>query len=299
MSSRACAKLAAACGRLRHGLEIRLMPELPEVETIRRRLEPALTGRRIAAASICDARLTRPEPPAAVASVLVGKRVAGLARRGKYLVLELGDAALAMHLRMTGSFALLGSNTGEDPSHARATLVLDDGARVVYRDVRRFGTWLLGGPPEVARYLDERLGPEPLGTSFTRAWLARSLGGRTAPIKAILLDQRVVAGLGNIYADEALWRARLCPLQPAGSLGSAQVGALRRAIRAALRRGIACQGASLRDYVDPGGRPGAMQDEFVVYGRAGEPCLRCGSPIAKERVAGRGSCFCTACQVGA
>lgn len=275
----------------------RLVPELPEVETIRRRLEPALSGRRIEAAFISDARLTRPEPPDGVASALVGERVARVSRRGKYLVIEFdGSSQLVVHLRMTGSFALLPDDAEEGPSHARATLMLDDGARVVYRDVRRFGTWLLADRADVNRYLGERLGPEPLEASFTRDWLAESLHGRTASIKAILLDQHVVAGLGNIYADEALWRARLSPLRPAGSLGITEVAALRRAMRAALRRGIVRQGASVRDYRDPDGRAGAMQDEFAVYGRASEPCPRCASPIAKTRVAGRGTWYCTTCQ---
>ena len=296
-STSSAARTRARCRRPRSGPEASNVPELPEVETIRRRLEPALGGRRIERAIISDARLTRPEPPGVVAEAIVGERVAALLRRGKYLVVDFdGPAQLVVHLRMSGSFALTPSDADGDPSHSRATLTLDDGARVVYRDVRRFGTWLLADRAKVERYLEQRLGPEPLERSFTREWLARSLHGRSAPIKAILLDQQVAAGLGNIYADEALWRAQLGPLRPAGSLDEAEVAALRRGIRAALRRGIVRQGATLRDYRDPDGRVGGMQDEFAVYGRGGEPCLRCASPIAKTRVAGRGTWYCTACQ---
>jgi formamidopyrimidine-DNA glycosylase len=173
---------------------------------------------------------------------------------------------------------------------------LDNGSDVAYRDVRRFGTWRLLEPAEVDPYLRVRLGPEPLQPGFTSAWLGARLANRRAPVKAALLDQRTVAGLGNIYADEALWRARLSPFTPAGELDSAALRRLPRAIRAALRQGIARQGATLRDYRRPGGEEGAMQHEFHAYGRTGEPCDRCGTPIEKWRVAGRGTWFCPRCQ---
>jgi formamidopyrimidine-DNA glycosylase len=264
------------------------LPELPEVETIRVALEPLLTGRRIVRAQILDERLTRPEPPDAVAQQLAGERIAAVGRRGKYLLLRFDSGrVLLVHLRMTGSF-----RTGPD-LHTRATLELDDGSELVYRDIRRFGTWLLLDSEDVEPYLGERLGPEPLERSFGLARLA----GRRAPVKAAILDQRAVAGLGNIYADEALWRARIHPLRPAGSLDEDELGRLRRGIRDALRMGIARQGATLRDYAAPDGVSGSMQREFKVYGRAGEPCDRCGTPIEKIRVAGRGTWFCPSCQV--
>jgi formamidopyrimidine-DNA glycosylase len=267
------------------------LPELPEVETVRARLAPLLAGRTLERVDIRDERLTRPFDPVLVASELEGERVAEVERRGKYLVLRLGTGrALLVHLRMTGSFR------GEETAHTRAVIELDDGTRIVYRDVRRFGTWLLLEPGEVETYLDARLGAEPLSRGFGPRALARALEGRRAPIKAALLDQRTVAGLGNIYVDEALWRARVHPLRPARELDADQVRVLHRAIRAALRMGIARQGATLRDYAQPDGRRGAMQHEFKVYGRGGEPCDRCGTPIEKIKLGGRGTWYCPSCQ---
>jgi formamidopyrimidine-DNA glycosylase len=273
------------------------VPELPEVETIRLRLEPALAGRRLDAVTILDPRLTAPVAPAVVAEKLVGERIRAVGRRGKYLVFHLSSGHhLLVHLRMTGSF-LLGTNgtLGADP-YRRAVVRLDDGSDVAYRDVRRFGTWLLLEGSELDEYLARRLGPEPLERRFTPARLGRALDGRRAPIKAVLLDQRAVAGIGNIYADEMLWRARLHPLRPASDLDGGEVRALHRALRAALRAGLARQGATLRDYRDPAGNAGSMQDEFKVYGRGGQPCARCRAPIDRVRVAGRSSWFCPACQ---
>jgi formamidopyrimidine-DNA glycosylase len=273
------------------------VPELPEVETIRTGLAPVLTGRRIEAVRVFDARLTRPEPPEEVEARLTGQRVANVLRRGKYLILELSSGDhLLVHLRMTGSFRY-GEPDGlaSDP-YRRAVVSLDDGSDVAYRDVRRFGTWLVVERDELGGYLDTRLGPEPFAPAFTAARLATSLAGRRAPVKAVLLDQRVVAGVGNIYADEALWRARISPERGGLSLGPGEVKALHRSLRAALRAGIARQGATLRDYRDPSGASGGMQDEFRVYGRDGEPCPRCGATIAKTRVGGRGTWFCPVCQ---
>ena len=271
------------------------MPELPEVETIRSRLAPALAGRRFERVEILDSRLTRPEAPEAVAAELVGERVADVRRRGKYLVLAFESGRhLLVHLRMTGGFQH--PAPGEHDSHRRAIVSLDDGSLLAYRDVRRFGTWLLLEPGELDGYLAARIGGEPLEAAFTTAALVRALEGRRAPIKAALLDQRAVAGVGNIYADEALWRARVHPLRPAGELDRAEVAAVRRGVRKALELGIARQGATLRDYRDPDGRRGRMQTAFRVYGRDGEPCERCGTPIEKTRAAGRGTWFCPSCQ---
>lgn len=267
------------------------MPELPEVETIRAQLALRLEGRRLVSVEILDPRLTRPFDLFEVAEELEGDRIATVERRGKYLVMRLESGlALLVHLRMTGSFGF------EPASHERAVLELDDGSRLVYRDVRRFGTWLVLGGVEVDPYLAGRNGPEPLGRGFTVVWLGGRLAVRRAPLKAVLLDQRVVAGLGNIYADEALWRARLNPLRPARDLSQDEVRRLQRAIRTVLRVGIERQGSTLRDYAAPDGSSGAMQEEFRVYGRYGEPCLRCRSPIAKARVGGRGTWFCPRCQ---
>jgi formamidopyrimidine-DNA glycosylase len=272
------------------------MPELPEVETVRRRLEPVLVGRRFDRVEILDPRLTRPEDPLAVAVELVGERVAAVDRRGKYLIVRFESGrALLVHLRMTGNLLHVVGRLEDDP-HRRAVVELDDGTVLAYRDVRRFGTWLLAEPGLAEPYLDARLGREPLAQAFTTKRLSEALAGRRAPVKAAILDQRRLAGVGNIYADEALWRARIHPLRPAGELDEDELRALRRGIRAALNAGIERQGATLRDYRTPDGGSGRMQHEFKVYGREGQPCERCGRPIEKIRAAGRGTWFCPNCQ---
>jgi formamidopyrimidine-DNA glycosylase len=269
------------------------MPELPEVETVRRALEPHVVGRRFEHVQIDDPRLVRPFDPAQIAAELEGERVAALERRGKYLIVRFESGrVLLIHLRMTGSLRHAPRGSLADDAHRRAVVNLDDGSDVAYRDVRRFGTWLLLEPDEVEPYLTERLGGEPLDRSFTKQRLAERLAGRRAPLKGALLDQRTVAGLGNIYVDEALWRARLHPLRPAGELDDDEVARLTRAIKEALRAGVASQGATLRDYSTPDGGRGRMQERFRVYGREGEPCPRCGTPIEKIRVAGRGTYYC-------
>jgi formamidopyrimidine-DNA glycosylase len=244
------------------------VPELPEVETVRDRLAPSLVGRRFEQVEILDPRLVRPFESAAVAAELEGERVQAVERRGKYLIVRFESGrSLLIHLRMTGSLRHASPGTLADDPYRRAVVRLDDGSDVAYRDVRRFGTWLLVEQGELDPYLALRLGGEPLERGFTAAKLGRRLESRRAPVKAALLDQRTIAGMGNIYADEALWRA-----------------------------GIARQGATLRDYTQPDGRRGRMQEEFKVYGRAGEPCDRCGTPIEKIRVAGRGTWYCPKCQ---
>ena len=272
------------------------MPELPEVETVRRRLAPVLEGRTLARVQIADSRLTRPLDPLEVAGELEGERVALVDRRGKYLIVRFESGrALLVHLRMTGSFLHSADGLGDD-AHRRAVVRLDDGSDVAYRDVRRFGTWLLLEPDEVEAYVDARVGREPLADAYKTKHLAEKLHRRRAPIKAAILDQRTVAGVGNIYADEALWRARIHPLTPAEALGPDEVKALYRGIRDALRAGIRRQGSTLRDYRLPNGEEGGAQHEFKVYGRGGEPCNRCGTPIDKTRVAGRGTWYCPSCQ---
>jgi formamidopyrimidine-DNA glycosylase len=273
------------------------MPELPEVETIRSQLEPALVGRRLERVVIHDERVTRPFAPEGVAAELEGERIQSLDRRGKYLIVRFESGrVLLIHLRMTGTMTHApGGISGDDP-HRRAVVSLDDGSDVAYRDVRRFGTWLLLERDEIVPYLEARLGEEPLHGGFMPHTLAERLAGRRAPIKAALLDQRTLAGMGNIYAVEALWHARIHPLRPAGELAVEDVATLHRGVRAALEAGVARQGATLRDYRTPDGARGSMQDEFNAYGRTGEPCPRCGTPIEKIRVAGRGTWYCPRCQ---
>jgi formamidopyrimidine-DNA glycosylase len=273
------------------------MPELPEVESVRRQLEPALVGRSFEHVTIDDPRLVRPYDPAEVAAELVGECVAAVERRGKYLIVRFESGrVLLIHLRMTGSLLHAPGGSLPDDPHRRAVVKLDDGSDVAYRDVRRFGTWLLLEPGEAGPYLGARVGDEPLDALFTAARLGERLAGRRTSLKAALLDQRTLAGMGNIYVDEALWRARLNPLRPAAGLDRAELRRLHRAIRSALEQGLARQGSTLRDYRLPNGGGGSMQDEFRVYGRGGEPCDRCGTPIARTHVAGRTTWFCPTCQ---
>jgi formamidopyrimidine-DNA glycosylase len=273
------------------------VPELPEVESVRRELAPLLQGRRLERVEIADERLTRPFDPDEVARSLKGERVFVLDRRGKYLIVRFDSGrALLIHLRMTGSLRHAAAGMLPDDPYRRAVVGLDDGSELAYRDVRRFGTWLLLEPAEVEAYIDARVGREPLEPSFRARDLATRLVRRRASIKAAILDQRTVAGVGNIYADEALWRARIHPLREARTLDARELQALHRGIRRALEHGIARQGSTLADYRLPSGEPGRMQDEFRVYRRTGEPCERCGTPIEKLRVAGRGTWYCPTCQ---
>ena len=274
------------------------MPELPEVETVRRRLAPLLEGHVLEHVEITDPRLTRPHDPFETARELEGERVREVGRRGKYLIVRFESGrALLIHLRMTGSLRHAPKGTLPDDPHRRAVVRLDDESDVAYRDVRRFGTWLLLEPSEVESYLETKVGPEPLGRAYRATDLAARLAGRRAPVKAALLDPRTVAGVGNIYADEARWRARVHPLTPAAELTPDEVKVVHEAVRAVLNAGIRRQGSTLRDYQLPDGSSGTAQDRFKVYGREGSPCARCGTPIDKIRVAGRGTWYCPACQV--
>jgi formamidopyrimidine-DNA glycosylase len=273
------------------------VPELPEVETIRAGLEPSLIGRTLEQVDISDPRLTRPHEPREIAAELEGETVEALDRRGKYLVVRFETGrVLLIHLRMTGSLLLVrDGNSVEDP-YRRAVVRLDNGSDVAYRDVRRFGTWLLLEPGEVEAYLASRVGEELLERRLSAKALQPALERRRAPIKAVLLDQRVFPGVGNIYADEALWWAQIHPLRPAASLDRAELQLLLRGVRKSLQHGIARQGATLRDYRGADGRAGSMQNEFRVYGRADEPCARCGTAIEKTRAGGRGTWYCPNCQ---
>jgi formamidopyrimidine-DNA glycosylase len=272
------------------------MPELPEVETIRRQLAPKLAGRRIVAAEVIDPLWCAPADPRDIEAELRGRRIVGLGRRGKYLVMEIEvDRFLVMHLRMTGN--LLWVDAGEDPPYLRFRLFLEEGERILFVDLRRFGTGIvLHGRPALDDYLDARLGPEPLDPSFTPESLRHLAAGRRAPVKAFLLDQARIAGIGNIYADEALFRAGIHPLKPAGRLRRPEFERLHEGIVAALEAGIESFGASIDRYRDANGARGSMQDRFLVHRREGMACPRCGAPVTKLRAAGRGTYICPRCQ---
>ncbi len=271
------------------------MPELPEVETIRRHLAPKVQGRRLARIEISDPRWCAPLGPTEVAAAVEGRRVDALARRGKYLVWDLEeDVYLLMHLRMTGTLLY---DAEPDVLYRRVLFALNDGHALSFCDPRRFGTGeLVLGRPARDAFFAARLGIEPLSGELTGERLRALARGRRAPVKAFLLDQRRVAGVGNIYADEALFRARIHPLRPAGALKRPQLEALADAIRATLQAGLAAGGASIDDFRHPDGVAGAFQNEFLVHLRAGEPCPRCGSEIVKFVAAGRGTYACERCQ---
>jgi formamidopyrimidine-DNA glycosylase len=271
------------------------MPELPEVETIRRQLAPYVEGRTITSVEILDDRWTRPESPLEVERRLRDAPILRLSRSGKYLIMELaGDDYLLMHLRMTGAVLV---DPPVEPPHTRVRFRLDGGRRLVYVDPRRFGTGhLLSGIALRDAYLAKRIGIEPFSAAFTTEHLFRLTRGRRAPIKSFVLDQRRVAGVGNIYADEALFMAGIHPLRPAGRLTRAQLERLRAAIEQALQAGIDAKGASIDDFRHVDGARGSFQDRFLIHRRAGQPCARCGATVRKLIVGGRGTYVCEHCQ---
>ncbi len=280
------------------------MPELPEVETIRRQLAPALEGRRLQHVQVLDPRWCEPAPPAAVADALDGRRIQALGRRGKYLIASVeDDIHLVMHLRMTGNLLLVPvAEDAEDRPHLRVRFELGrvrgrPAERLLFVDVRRFGTGdVLLGSDALAEYFASRLGVEPLSPDFTAEAVRALARGRKQPVKAFLLNQERIAGVGNIYADEALYRARIHPLRPVGTLKRSQIEALREGVVESLELGIDSKGASIDDYRHVDGAQGSFQDRFLVHLREGEPCLRCGTRIQKLRAAGRGTYVCPSCQ---
>jgi formamidopyrimidine-DNA glycosylase len=269
------------------------MPELPEVETIRRHLAPVVEGATVERIEVLDPRWCEPAPPEELAAAVDGRRVERLVRRGKWLTWELEDEVhLVMHLRMTGNLIL-----AREAPYMRVRIDLSSGDRVLFTDPRRFGTGvaLLG---DAARddYFSTRVGVEPLDPEFTPEALRAMATGRRQPVKAFLLTQERVAGVGNIYADEALFRARVHPLRPVGTLRRPQLAALRDAVVESLNAGIDAKGASIDDFRNPDGSKGVFQDRFLVHLREGEPCVRCGRAIKKMRAAGRATYVCEGCQ---
>jgi formamidopyrimidine-DNA glycosylase len=273
------------------------MPELPEVETIRRQLEPEIVGRRIESLEILDPRWTEPVAARKVEEACRGRLIEAIGRRGKYLLLGLeSDRWLVMHLRMTGNLVLAAGYDGVEPRFLRVVIRLDDGRRLLFTDARRFGTGVVVEGDQLEDYLRPRAGIEPLSDALTADALGELAAGRRAPLKSFLMVQTGIAGLGNIYADEALWRARLHPLSPAGSMRPENWEALRAGIVATLETGLANGGASIDDYRDARGEQGTMQDEFMVHAREGLPCPRCGETIRRIVLAGRSTYFCPGCQ---
>jgi len=271
------------------------VPELPEVETIRRDLEPLVTGRTITGVEVDPATLPLLAGTTfdVLESNLVGRTIKSLGRRGKYLLFELDDGRwFVAHLRMTGRLVWRPHNAPPE-QYQRARLMLDNGCDLRWSDLRKFGTW------RIYDRLDDllaKLGPEPIDENFDLRTFRAALAGRTAPVKAVLLDQRRMAGLGNIYVDEALFQARIRPDTPADELSSAAVKRLHQAVRDVLERGIEYRGASFRDYVDGQGNQGQQHMYVQVFRRDGKPCYTCGTIIQKTDVGGRGTHFCPRCQ---
>ena len=269
------------------------MPELPEVETTRRGLAPYVVGRSIAAVEVREPRLRWPVPKT-LPSKLAGQRIDALERRGKYLLFGTRAGTLLVHLGMSGSLRYLADPPAHGP-HDHVDLVLAGGGCLRFNDPRRFGSWLLTSTPD-SHPLLKPLGPEPLSSEFTADYLADACRGRRVAIKPHLMNGRIVVGVGNIYANEALYRAGIHPLRAAGRIARARFAPLVDSIRAVLTDALEEGGTTLRNYVDGEGNPGYFRQSLNVYERAGEPCKRCGQPIRERVVGQRATYFCTACQ---
>ncbi|HEX8981202.1 MAG TPA: bifunctional DNA-formamidopyrimidine glycosylase/DNA-(apurinic or apyrimidinic site) lyase [Ktedonobacterales bacterium] len=271
------------------------MPELPEVEYVARQLRATLPGRRFTDVEIRWERSIEGMAPEEFRAEVIGQTVTQVGRRAKYLLLTLDDGRLLIvHRRMSGNLLLTAANAPE-PLYARVLFTLDDGRRLIYSDPRKFGRIALAAPDALPTRFND-LGPEPLEADFTPDALAARLAGRKTAIKATLLNQTVVAGLGNIYADEALFRARIHPLRPAGALTEDEVARLHAGVQGALTTGIAHGGTTFGRHRDIYDEAGVNLEHVEVYRRAGQPCLRCGAPIERIIVAQRSTHFCPQCQ---
>lgn len=267
------------------------MPELPEVETIRRRLAASLSGLIVRRLDVVDTTVSV-QSEDELRTLVVGRCLRCLRRRGKYLIFDFGATLLIVHLRMTGQLLFEAEDSTRRP---RCVMTFDSGTDLYFYDTRRFGrVWGLASDEESSFFA--KLGVEPLSAEFTPTLLRQLLHGRRTPLKAFLLDQRHIAGMGNIYADEALFRARLYPLRAAGSVGVSEAQRLHAAIQAVLRLGIDHEGASVESFIDPAGARGSFQKILNVYQRTGEPCRVCGTPVERIIVSGRSTHSCPRCQ---
>ena len=270
------------------------MPELPEVEITKRGLAAHLTGLTIADAVIRNGSLRWPIPRN-LPRLLRGQKIRSLKRRAKYLLMDCGSGTLILHLGMSGSLRILPANTPPD-KHDHFDLVLSNGTLMRLRDPRRFGAVLWHSGDPATHPLLAELGPEPLEKDFNARYLYQATRGRSASIKQCIMDSRIVVGVGNIYANEALFRAGIRPQLAAGKLSLPRCARLVEEIRTTLNEAIKQGGSSLRDFVDTSGNPGYFQQNYWVYGRAGEPCRRCGATIKQARQGQRSSFYCGSCQ---
>jgi formamidopyrimidine-DNA glycosylase len=273
------------------------VPELPEVETIVADLRPHLDGRTIVTCELLFPSIVRHPEPEEFIDAIAGRRIESVGRRGKFIIIGLGgELLLVVHLGMTGQLRLLGADSPVE-KHTHAIFTLDDGRHLRYRDPRRFGRLLLGTEQALLQSKTlPRLGPEPIDPGFAAEELYRRLRGRRTSLKAVLLDQASIAGVGNIYADESLHRARLRPDRLAGSVSLKSAQRLHDSLRESLQVAIANRGSSVDTYRDAWGEVGGQQEKLLVYGRAGEPCFTCGRPLSVIRLAGRTTVFCRRCQ---
>jgi formamidopyrimidine-DNA glycosylase len=269
------------------------MPELPEVETTRAGLAPCLEGRRVRSVLLRRPDLRWPIPPE-VTERLPGQRIAAVRRRAKYLLLDTDAGSVLLHLGMSGSLRVLPAKTPVR-AHDHADLALDSGRVLRFNDPRRFGC-LLWQPAGETHALLRDLGPEPLSEAFDGDYLFERSRGRTAPVKTFLMDQKVVVGVGNIYAAEALFAAGISPLRAAGRVSRERYRALAADERRILARAIARGGTTLRDFIAPDGAPGYFEQELSAYGRGGAPCPRCGRPLKQAMIGQRASVWCGHCQ---
>lgn len=269
------------------------MPELPEVETTRRGIAPHLVGRRIEALTVRNRALRWPVSRALPGRVR-GQRVEGVRRRAKYLLIGTEPGELIVHLGMSGSLRVLGRGTAPR-AHDHVDLELDSGQVLRFNDPRRFGCWLWQ-PRGRTHAVLAGLGPEPLEEGFDGDLLWKLAQGRRAPVKNFLMDQRVVVGVGNIYAAEALFRAGIDPRRAAGRVSRERYAALADAVRAILAHAIERGGTTLRDFLAPDGEPGYFEQELLAYGRGGEPCRQCGTPLRELAIGQRASVWCPRCQ---
>ena len=269
------------------------MPELPEVETVKNQLSPHVIGRTITQITLLWDRMVKGQDPAEFVKRVAGQKILDIVRHGKYLIVHLNSGdKLIIHLKMTGSL-LLGKDDSETPQYTRAIIHLDDGQNIYFRDPRKFGVLKL---VEDLREIDAKLGPEPLEAGFTLKLFTEGLAKRTAPIKAVLLDQKFLAGVGNMYADEALFLARIDPRRPANALKKAEIKRLYAAIHEVLMAGIKFGGASVVTYFHPDGSVGTAHQHFNVAHNQKKECPICGGPIERIVVRGRGSYYCPKCQ---
>lgn len=269
------------------------MPELPEVETVRRGLAPYLIGQRLIGAQVREPGLRWPVPDT-LHEKLAGRQVSTLDRRGKYLLLGLDQGALILHLGMSGSLRLCATDASPN-KHDHVDILLGEQGVLRYRDPRRFGAILWCENP-LQHPLIAPLGIEPLSGAFNGVWLYQASRGMRTPIKTWLMDAHVMVGIGNIYANEALFHAGIHPQLPAGRLGRLRADKLCEAIRTTLSRAIEAGGSTLRDFVNGHGEPGYFQQTYFVYGRAGQPCLLCGTRIQQFRLGNRSTSYCPICQ---